>query len=105
MDKGINIVGYKYLQEMVIPRVAVRWFQIGLQLKIKSFTLDNIKIETDRITEQCLDMLGIWLQRGTSVKESHRPTWGNMHKAMIAIELIAAAERLEDKLESLIDIN
>ena len=105
MDNGSDIVGYEYLQKMVIPRVAVKWYQIGLQLKIESFRLDNIKIETDRITEQCLDMLGMWLQRDTSEKESHRPTWGNMHKAMIAIELIAAAERLEDKLENLIDIN
>ena len=104
MDKGIDIVDYKYLQEIVIPRVAAKWYQIGLQLKIKSFRLDNIKRETDHITEQCLDMLGMWLQRGTSVEESYRPTWGNMHKAMIAIDLTAAAERLEDNLEKLIDI-
>ena len=105
MGNGIDIVDYTYLQKMVIPRVAVEWYSIGIQLQIESFTLNNIKSATSPITEQCLEMLGIWLQRGTSVKESHRPTWGNMHKAMTENGLIAAAEKLKDKLEDLRDIN
>ena len=105
MDRGIDIVDYTYLQNMVIPRVAVEWYSIGIQLQIQSFSLNNIKNETSRITEQCLDMLGKWLQRGTRGRESYRPTWGNMHKAMIANGLLAAAERLKDKLEDLRDIN
>ena len=99
MGNGIDIVDYTYLQERVIPRVAVKWYSIGIQLQIESFRLDNIRIATSRINEQCLEMLGMWLQRGTSGKESHHPTWGNMHKAMIANGLIAAAERLKHKLE------
>ena len=50
-------------------------------------------------------MLQMWLQRGSDVQKSHRPTWENMYKAMIAIELFAAAERLQEKLENILDIN
>ena len=81
----------------VIPRVAPNWFQIGLKLKMKPFTLGTIK-ETDRTTAQCLAMLNDWLNRGSRVDESIRPTWENFHKAMTELELTAGAERLKDKL-------
>ena len=99
MEDGTDIVDYKYLQNTVIPRVAVKWYQIGLKLKIPSFKLDNIRIETDRVTEQCSDMLNEWLLRGSKEEESCCPTWENMHKAMIKTDLIRGAEILKEKLE------
>lgn len=89
---------FRYLDSTVIPRVAVKWYQIGLNLNIESFKLDNIRRETDRTTEQCLEMLSTWLLRSSKVEESLRPTWENMHNAMIAIDLIAGAERLKENL-------
>ena len=98
MENGTDIVGYNYLDGTVKPKVAVKWYQLGLKLNMKSFKLDNIRRVTDRITEQCLEMLSEWLNRGSKEPESFRPTWENMHKAMTALDLIAGAERLKEKL-------
>lgn len=105
MEHGKDITDHKYLNENVIPRVAIQWYDIGIKLEIPSFKLDNIRKETDHTTRRCLEMLQMWLQRGSNIEMSHRPTWENMHKAMIAIELIAAAERLKEKLEDISNIN
>ena len=101
MKNGINIVDLKYLNEKVIPRIAVKWYDIGMQLKIPSYKLDNIRNETDHITQRCLQMLQMWLQRSSNAEKSHRPTWENMYNAMIAIELIAAAETLKKEITNL----
>ena len=98
MEKGTDIVADKYLDKTVKPRVAVKWYQIGLKLNMESFKLDNIRRVTDRITEQCLEMLSEWLNRSSKEPESFRPTWENMHNAMTALNLNAGAERLEEKL-------
>ena len=98
MENGTDIVGYNYLDGTVKPRVAVRWYQIGLRLNMEGFRLDNIRRETDRTTEQCLEMLNEWLNRSSREPESFRPTWENMHKAMTVLELNAGAERLKEKL-------
>ena len=98
MKNGTDIVDYKYLNGTVTPRVATKWYQIGLKLKIESFKLDIIRNEIDRTSEQCLEMLNEWLNRGSEVAESFRPTWENMHKAMSTLNLKAGAERLERNL-------
>ena len=102
MKNGIDIVDLKYLNEKVIPRIAVKWYDIGIQLNIPSYRLDNIRNETDHITQQCLQMLQMWLQRSSNAEnKSHCPTWENMYKAMIAIEMIAAAETLKKDIANL----
>ena len=98
MESGIDIVDHKYLDETVIPRIASIWYDIGIKLNIPSYKLDNIRIETDHTTRQCMEMLQMWLRRGSNVEKSHRPTWENMYRAMIAIDLIAAAEELKGKI-------
>ena len=98
MESGIDIVDHKYLDETVIPRIATIWYDIGIKLNIPSYKLDNIRNETDHTTRQCMEMLQIWLRRGSNVEKSHRPTWENMYRAMIAIDLIAAAEELKGKI-------
>ena len=103
MEEGRDILDDAYLESTVAPRVAVEWHQIGINLKIPIFRLGIIKKETNYTYQQCLEMLQRWLQRGFDGDESSWPTWENMHKAMIEIGLIAAAERLEDKLKTLID--
>ena len=99
MKNGTDIVDYRYLNGTVAPRVATKWYQIGLKLDIDSFKLDNIRREIDRTTEQCLEMLREWLNRSSEEAESFRPTWENMHNAMTALDLKAGAERLKGKLE------
>ena len=98
MKNGNDIVDYKYLNGRVAPRVATKWYQIGLKLDIDSFKLDNIRREIDRTTEQCLEMLSEWFSRSSEEAESFRPTWENMLKAMTALDLNAGAERLKEKL-------
>ena len=101
MKNGIDIVNLKYLNEKVIPRIAVKWYDIGIQLNIPSFKLDNIRNETDHVTQRCLQMLQMWLQRSSNAEKSRRPTWDNMYTAMIAIELIAAADTLKKEIANL----
>ena len=98
MESGIDIVNHKYLDETVIPRIATIWYDIGIKLNIPSYKLDNIRNKTDHTTQQCMEMLQMWLQRGSNVEKSHCPTWENMYRAMIAIDLIAAAEELKGKI-------
>ena len=101
MKNGIDIVNHKYLNEKVIPRIAVKWYDVGIQLNIPSYKLDNIRNETDHITQRCLQMLQMWLQRSSNVEKSRCPTWENMYNAMIAVELIAAAETLKKEIANI----
>ena len=70
-------------------------------MNIPSYKLDNIRNETDHITQRCLQMLQMWLQRSSNVEKSRRPTWENMYNAMIAVELIAAAEILKEEIANI----
>ena len=101
MKNGIDIVNLKYLNEKVIPRIAVKWYDIGIQLNIPSYKLDNIRNKTDHVTQRCLQMLQMWLQRSSNAEKSCRPTWDNMYRAIIAIELIAAADTLKKEIANL----
>ena len=99
-----DILEQRYLQTKIIPEIAVRWFEIGLELDIPNGTLEIIKTESDYSGACCLDMLRLWFNRGKNVeKESERPIWKNMYNAMCAIDINFRAEKLRDLL--LKDIN
>lgn len=99
-----DILEQRYLQTKIIPEIAVRWFEIGLELDIPHGKLEMIKKETDYSGACCLDMLMQWFNRGKNVeKESERPIWKNMYDAMCAIDLNFRAGEFKDSV--LKDIN
>ena len=102
--KTVDILEQRYLQTKVIPEIAVKWFDIGVELGIPHGKLQMIKAESDISGACCLDMLGQWFNRGKNVQESERPIWKNMYDAMNAIDIKFRAEKLKDLL-LLIDIN
>jgi len=93
--KKTDIMKLDYLQTKIIPYIAVKWYDIGLELEIPGGKLEVIKNERDHCGERCFEMLQIWLDRGPNVKESEIPNWKNMCDAMRANDLNARAEELE----------
>jgi len=91
-----NILEYDYLQAKIIPEIAVKWFEIGLELNIPARQLQNIKDNPDPSGACCLDMLQQWLDRGNVEKESNHPIWKNMCDAMCAVDLNARAADLKE---------
>ena len=71
-----NILELNHLQTKIIPEIAVKWYEIGLELNIPVGKLEAIKNERDHCGARCFEMLQMWFNRGTNVKqESERPTW------------------------------
>ena len=103
MENKIAILNYEYLNKNVIPRIAVEWYDIGIELNIPRYRLDNIKTgnQHHHHIHQCLQMLQMWLQRSSSVEKSRRPTWENMYNAMVAVELTKAAETLKKEIANI----
>ena len=62
-----DILDQGYLQTKIIPEIAVKWFEIGLELDIPHGKLDIIRMETDYSGACCLDMLRLWFNRGKNV--------------------------------------
>ena len=50
--------------------VSAQWYHLGLQLKVKTGTLDSISIQFSRPRDQLLEMLKTWLTTGNEPKFS-----------------------------------
>ena len=90
-----NILELGYLQAKIVPEIAVKWYEIGLELDIPASKLNTIKNETDHCDARCFEMLQMWLNRGENAEEFERPSWKNMEKAMRAVELNFRADNLK----------
>ena len=90
-----NILELGYLQAKIVPEIAVKWYEIGLELDIPAGKLEAIKNERDHCGARCFEMLQMWFHRGENVKESERPSWKNMDKAMRAVDLNFRADNLK----------
>jgi len=92
-ENDITKLNSGYLQIKITPYIAVRWYDIGLELEIPDGRLQLIRNECDHCDERCSEMLQIWLDRGPNVKEESKiPNWKNMNNAMCANYLNAWAE-------------
>ena len=70
-----NILEPSHWQTKIIPEIAVKWFEIGLELDIPAGNLTAIKNEPDHSGARCMEMLQMWFNRGIDVKkESERST-------------------------------
>jgi len=99
-----DILSTDYLERIVTPRIANKWYDVGLELDIPDYQLDDIKHLTDPCGEKCKDLLKMWLKRKTDAKQTKfNPTWRNMYIAMCALDMIKAAEDMKDELERVED--
>jgi len=93
-----KILADKYIEQNVVPRIATEWYDVGLELGIKDYELDKIKLIVDPTGGKCTDMLKAWLKRSATGPENRCPTWRNMYDAMRALDLNKAAEDMKDDL-------
>ena len=77
-----------------IYAASLKWYKIGLQLKVSPNSLDKIKAEESDFSDKLLEMLKAWLK-----KVQPKPTWAALVKALknhtVDEELLAA--KLEKK--------
>jgi len=95
-----DILSTDYLERIVTPRIANKWYDVGLELDIPDYQLNGIKHLTDPCGEKCKDLLQMWLKRKTDPTQTRfNPTWRNMYIAMCGLDMIKAAEDMKDELE------
>ena len=56
--------------------VAAQWYPLGLQLKVKTGTLDSIRIQFQSPKDKLLEMLKTWLNSG------HNISWRTLTEAL-----------------------
>ena len=88
-----KIVDLHYLNSHVAPRIAADWYDVGLLLHIPQHKLDAMKKLGDPVGSKCKELFKMWL-----TQSSDHATWRNLLNAMKAIDLIKAAEELEEDL-------
>ena len=83
--------------------MCMKWYHLGLQLKVSVGTLDRIRAEFSSYGDQLLEMLKIWLTTADN------PSWGTLTNALrsrgvgerrIADILMDKYYQMEDKHES-----
>jgi ankyrin repeat protein len=86
----------QHLCEHVVPRVASRWFQIGVQIGIKSFILDIIEKDHGRHSceEACQRMFQRWLRREAHTGTQER-TWKTVVDALNKVVGKAIVEKID----------
>ena len=56
--------------------MSAQWYHLGLQLKVKTGTLDSIRAQFSRPRDQLLEMLKTWLTTGND------PSWQTLTDAL-----------------------
>ncbi|XP_065885371.1 uncharacterized protein [Dysidea avara] len=103
--RKVDILDDTYLTNKVTRRIAVDWDDVGLYLKIKDSDLSTIRACTNPVGARCKEMLRQWLQRDES-DPNKSPTWKNMYRAMMELQMVRAGEQLQDDIiQSAPDIN
>ena len=78
-DRNDNIFDVK--TELIT--VAARWRGVGIALRLKSDTLDNIETRCSNDPCQCLElMVTEWLKRNYNVRKFGEPTWQKLVEAV-----------------------
>ena len=95
-----DILSDAYLEGTVVPRIADKWHDVGLELDIPDERLKIIRHLTDPSGEKCKAMLSKWLERKMIDPDDRKqnPTWGNMYNAMCALDMNRAAEEMKEEL-------
>ena len=63
--------------------VAARWRDVGIALRLKPNTLDNIETKYNSDPHRCLElMVTEWLRRNYNVRKFGEPTWQKLVEAV-----------------------
>ena len=84
------------LSKHVIPLVAAKWYELGLELLETKHEAELDVIETnskDDAIKCCRKMFSKWLQL-----QSHRATWNRLIQAIKNIQLNSVASKVEELL-------
>ena len=83
----------KMLQRHVIPHVASKWFQLGLELfdEKEEHLLNNIKSTQKENDDKCLEMFCVWTMSHSDA------TWSQIVEALKSpgVYLVAVTDELE----------
>ena len=109
LSQALNLLGqeqvldFAYLESNVVCRIATDWYDVGLFLDIPEYELDRIRQLSNPTGSKCNEMMRMWLISRTPDDPdiSRRNIWRNMYDAMIAVELIKAAEDLKHDLRNI----
>ena len=81
LPSDLNDHTYDVKNELIT--VTARWMDIGIALRLKSDTLDNIETRCSNDPRRCLDlMVKEWLKRNYNVGKFGEPTWQKLVKAV-----------------------
>ena len=82
------------MREHVVCQFAVRWKELGLELGLKDYNIDNIQENNARhhrqVEECCTAMLQQWL------REIHSPSWGKLDDAIVKIYKLSDVSGMMD---------
>ena len=89
----------KYVLKDVAEQIACDWRDIGIHLGVN---VDNIEKEHNPTKAKFEEMMSTWLKDQT---DSEPVIYNTIYEALMATELISAAEKFKDKVEMQININ
>ena len=69
------------LQLIVVPRLASRWYDLGIQLGFKTFRLDTIRSNYGNVEDHCRELFNAWLN-GERFSGDLPRTWGSLLDAV-----------------------
>lgn len=77
---------------MVVPRIAARWYDLGVQLGFKGFRLDTIRSNYGNVEDHCRELFNAWLN-GERFSGDLPRTWASL---MEAVERVGGSEVTEE---------
>ena len=91
-----DVVSLRDFNNHINPKISTKWYDLGLQLGIKDYTLDEIKHNhRDEARTCCRETIRRWLQNAGSAA-----TWNNLIQALEAdsISQKTLAKDIREKL-------
>ena len=83
-----------------------RWYELGLRLGLRKYTLDAIEVDHYRDVSRCLtECLFKWLRGADNVDSRGRATWDSLSDALQSMNEVAVADELDKESESVFNLN
>jgi len=89
----------KYILKDVAEQIACEWHDIGIHLGVN---VDNIEKEHNPTKAKFEEMMSTWLRNQT---DSEPAIYKTIYEALMATDLVSAAENFRGKVQMQIDIN
>lgn len=87
------------LQLMAVPRVAAKWYDLGLQLGFRDFRLNTIRSNYGNVEDHCRELFSAWLN-GERFSGDLPRTWAALLNAIKQVSGTDVMEEIEAELSS-----